>query len=301
MSATRTTTTTTRAAARKATQLATIAPKKAEPEFPDIQTIRNAIPAHCFEPSTIRSLGYVLRDFTLAGALFWAALTYIPSISNTPLRIACWVLYTYVQGLVGVGIWILAHEAGHGAFSKHKSLNDFVGWVLHSVLLVPYFSWKYSHHRHHRFTGNFDKDMAFVPKMKEDTFINILGMKIDIHDYEDLPIVQLARLVTHQLAGWQLYLLFNITAGADSAQRKASWWRLSHFDPTSGVFRGSEAAFVGLSTFGIGLMAAALCYAASNYVGWMNMCWLYLIPYVWVHHWLGEFNYIPFDEISFSN
>ena len=40
---------------------------------------------------------------------------------------------------------VIAHECGHGAFSKSEALNDAVGLVVHSLLLVPYFSWKFSH------------------------------------------------------------------------------------------------------------------------------------------------------------
>ena len=31
--------------------------------------------------------------------------------------------------------------AGHQAFSKWQAVNDGVGLVLHSCLLVPYYSW----------------------------------------------------------------------------------------------------------------------------------------------------------------
>ena len=36
---------------------------------------------------------------------------------------------------------MIAHECGHQAFSKWQPVNDGVGLVLHSCLLVPYFSW----------------------------------------------------------------------------------------------------------------------------------------------------------------
>ncbi len=39
------------------------------------------------------------------------------------------------------GVWVVAHECGHGAFSDWQPVNDGVGLVLHSCLLVPYFSW----------------------------------------------------------------------------------------------------------------------------------------------------------------
>ena len=48
---------------------------------------------------------------------------------------------TVAQGAVATGVWVIAHECGHQAFSQWQSVNDGVGLVLHSLLLVPYYSW----------------------------------------------------------------------------------------------------------------------------------------------------------------
>jgi omega-6 fatty acid desaturase (delta-12 desaturase) len=55
-------------------------------------------------------------------------------------------------------VQVIAHECGHQAFSNYQAVNDGVGLVLHSLLLVPYYSWKHSHRRHHSNTGNVVKD-----------------------------------------------------------------------------------------------------------------------------------------------
>lgn len=55
------------------------------------------------------------------------------------------LLLLLIQGTCATGVWVLAHEAGHGAFSPQAWVNDTVGWIFHSALLVPYFSWKYTH------------------------------------------------------------------------------------------------------------------------------------------------------------
>ncbi|KAI0594397.1 Delta(12) fatty acid desaturase [Biscogniauxia sp. FL1348] len=267
-----------------------------QPQFPDINTIRKAIPPHCFVPSTWRSLGYVARDFAMAGALGYAALAYIPSVPNPIYRTILWSLYGFLQGLVGVGIWILAHECGHGAFSVHRGLNDTVGWVLHSMVGVPYFSWKFSHSRHHRFTGNMDKDMAFVPRENPSWFTQSLARSLsgflDAEVLEDAPAVNLVRLLGQQIGGWQLYLLLNVSAGKDSMQNKdAKWWRRSHFDPFSGVFRPQEAFYVFLSDVGLALVAAAL-YFSSKALDWQTVFLMYGVPYIWVNHWLVAITYL---------
>lgn len=267
-----------------------------EPVFPDINTIRKTIPPHCFQPSAWRSMSYVVRDLAMAAALTYGALTYIPSVDNPVYRTSLWVVYGFIQGLVGVGIWILAHECGHGAFSLHRNLNDVVGWVLHSLLLVPFFSWKFSHARHHRFTGHMQKDMAFVPKTSPSYLVrsvgNALSSFVDLDVFEDAPIVNLFRLLGQQLGGWQIYLLLNATAGDDSMQNKnAKWWRRSHFDPWSGVFRPQEAIYILISDIGLGLVCAALYYA-SLALDWQTVFLLYGVPYFWINHWLGKCGFI---------
>ncbi|CEJ91500.1 hypothetical protein VHEMI07207 [[Torrubiella] hemipterigena] len=280
-----TTTTTTQTTVKSRKTVAT--GKTKQVEFPDIQTIRDAIPKDCFVPSTARSLSYVARDLILASALVYLAVTFIPTIENPIARYSAWMVYGWAQGLVCTGIWILAHEAGHGSFSVHPRLNDFVGWALHSSLGVPYFSWKFSHHRHHRFTSHMEKDMVFVPATKQDRKAGIHTLFLDPEIVEDAPIVNLIQLIAHQLAGWQMYMMFNISSGKDSKQRtEKSWLRQSHFEPTSAVFRPSEALYIALADLGLFLVGCGLYYA-STLVGWAMVGWLYFVPYMWWNHWLN--------------
>ena len=45
---------------------------------------------------------------------------------------ALWSVYGFATGLVATGLWVVAHECGHQAFSESKFINNLVGWVLHS-------------------------------------------------------------------------------------------------------------------------------------------------------------------------
>jgi omega-6 fatty acid desaturase (delta-12 desaturase) len=49
---------------------------------------------------------------------------------------------------------VLAHECGHGGFVAQEWLNDTVGFIFHTALYVPYFSWKFSHAKHHHYTNH---------------------------------------------------------------------------------------------------------------------------------------------------
>jgi bifunctional Delta-12/omega-3 fatty acid desaturase len=243
-----------------------------------------------------------VRDLILSGGLVYAALTYIPSLPNAYVRFAAWMAYGFAQGLVGTGIWILAHECGHGAFSLHPWFNDLMGFFLHTILMVPYFSWKFSHHRHHMFTGHMERDMVFVPATKTnydnkiatvDSWVSKLGLDAEVLD--DVPLLNLVKLIAHQTLGWPAYLLTNISAGRNSLQRPEDkrWWRLSHFQPGSVVFRPQEAMYVLLTDLGLLAVASSL-YIAGQYVegGWKTMCFLYLVPWFWVHHWLMAITYL---------
>lgn len=112
----------------------------APPSF-TVGTLRKAIPAHCWERSLVKSCSYLIVDLLLASALYVAS-TYIDSLPVPSW--AAWLLwanYWFWQGAVCTGLWVIAHECGHGAFSATPIVNDVVGFVVHSALLVPYYSW----------------------------------------------------------------------------------------------------------------------------------------------------------------
>lgn len=119
-------------------------------------------------------------DFALLGAFYYTATTGIPRINpvDLPSRLApwtypvarfiAWQVYGVAAGLVGTGLWIIAHECGHQAFSTSKTLNNSVGWVLHSALGVPYHSWRISHAKHHAATSHCTRDEAYVPRTRSE-------------------------------------------------------------------------------------------------------------------------------------
>merc|ERR1719453_26927 len=74
-----------------------------------------------------------------------------------------WTVFAIVQGTVWTGLWVVGHECGHHAFSKSNTLNDAVGFVVHSALLVPYFSWQYTHKKHHKYTNHTVWGESHVP------------------------------------------------------------------------------------------------------------------------------------------
>jgi len=133
-------------------------------DFPKSGEIRAVIPKECFTPDTATSLGYL--SVSLAGtALCTAAGVSLLSVIGTSIwTLPIWTAYSAITGTVAMGLWVLAHECGHGAFSTNKTLQDTVGFILHSALLVPYYSWQRSHAVHHQYTNHMELGETHVPE-----------------------------------------------------------------------------------------------------------------------------------------
>lgn len=127
--------------------------------------LKETIPAHCFERSLVRSLMCVVRQVVYCISLTWLAVSLLGVVWISPwLRVVIYLGYLALQGCVLFGFWVLGHEAGHHAFSDWPLIDDLVGFVLHTALLTPYYSMKYTHRQHHAFTGNVERDSAYVPE-----------------------------------------------------------------------------------------------------------------------------------------
>lgn len=270
-------------------------------KIPDytIKQIREAIPAHCFERSAATSLYYVARDITLLASAFLLCHTFVTpeTVPYLPARVVLWTLYTAFQGMAGTGLWVLAHECGHQAFSPSKTLNDTVGWVCHSFLLVPYFSWKISHGKHHKATGNLARDMVFVPKTRQE-YASTFGRTVEELGelLEETPFLTALNLLLQQLFGWPMYLVSNVTGhnnherqpeGRGKGKQNGYFTGVNHFNPSSPLFEARDAKYIVLSDLGLFLMGCVLYYTGSTF-GWLNLLVWYGIPYLWVNHWLGK-------------
>ncbi|KAJ5588322.1 hypothetical protein N7537_011000 [Penicillium hordei] len=278
-------------------------------KIPDytIKQIRDAIPAHCFHRSAATSLYYVFRDLAILGSVFYLFHNYVTpeTVPLLPARVALWTLYTIVQGLVGTGVWVLAHECGHQAFSPSKVLNDSVGWVCHSLLLVPYFSWKISHGKHHKATGNLARDMVFVPKTREQYATRVGKTLHELGELcEETPILTAGNLLAQQLFGWPLYLLNNVTGHNNHSKQpegrgvgKQNGWfgGVNHFNPSSPLYEAKDAKLIALSDLGLLIVGTALYFIGTNF-GWLNLLVWYGLPYLWVNHWLVAITFLQHTD-----
>jgi omega-6 fatty acid desaturase (delta-12 desaturase) len=133
-----------------------------------------------------------------------------------------------------------------------------------------------------------EKDTVFVPWTDKNlaTKKNVQIEKLK-HLAEETPIVSFMQLIGHQLMGWQLYLFLNVTAGTKSGpDGKDKIEFASHYNPSSALFAPFQWKYIALSDLGLMIMGSILCYTASIIGAW-NVVLLYVIPYLWVHHWLS--------------
>lgn len=268
------------------------------PDF-TIKQIRDAIPAHCFDRSAARGLGYVARDIVSLAVTFSLFHTYFTPeiVPSTPVRAVLWGVYAFVQGLFATGLWVLAHECGHQSFSPSKTLNDTVGWICHSALLVPYFSWKISHGKHHKATGHMERDMVFAPKSREEYASRAGYYAHQLSELtEETPIATAISMIGQQLFGWPLYLSTNVTGhncherqpeGRGKGKKNGYGGGVNHFDPSSPLYEAKDGKLILLSDLGLAITASVLFGVGWNF-GWLNLAVWYFLPYLWVNHWLGK-------------
>jgi omega-6 fatty acid desaturase (delta-12 desaturase) len=159
--------------------------------------------------------------------------------------------------------------------AQYPVVNDSVGLVFHSALLVPYFSWKFSHARHHAGTGSLERDEVFVPCSKAQ------------HDAAHVADGFMATgpgrvllLAGTLLVGWPLYLVRN------AGSKKYAGRHADHFWPWSPVFKSSrERALVALSDAALLVVGTVLYRAvAAHGLSWMAKS--YFAPYLMVNFWL---------------
>ncbi|XP_022882917.1 delta(12)-fatty-acid desaturase FAD2-like [Olea europaea var. sylvestris] len=216
--------------------------------------LKKAIPPRCFQRSIPRSFSYVLYDLTIAFLFFYVATNYFQNLPQLLFYLA-WPVYWMCQGCVLTGVWVIAHECGHHAFSDYQWLDDTVGLILHSALLVPYFSWKFSHRRHHSNTGSLERDEVFVPKLKS----GIHGFAKHLNNPPGRVLILLVQLTL----GWPLYLLFNISGR--HYERFAC-----HYDPHSPIYSDRERMLILVSDAGVLAVTYGLyCLVAAKGLAWV--------------------------------
>ena len=85
-----------------------------------------------------------------------------------------------------------------------------LGFVLHTPLLVPYFSWKWSHHVHHSKVNHIDDGETHVPLKVESWEKSPIKFVSKLVGKEIFAVINMATVLT---VGWPLYLITGVTGG----------------------------------------------------------------------------------------
>lgn len=246
--------------------------------------------------NTLTSVLYLSRDVMASFA--FACFMKCVDTSSFGLRysVPWWIFYSCVQGTIWTGVWVIAHECGHGAFSPHPAINDLVGWTCHSALLVPYFSWQYSHKKHHKYTNHLIQGETHVPITK--STYSKLGLDKWTKYVGDDAFAVLKSTAT-LLFGWPLYLWFNSTGGrVDFAGNRLNKRKsASHFHPDSQLFPPSMKLKVILSDAGLLLTLCALGIAERAYGFGTTLKW-YWGAYLVTNAWLVGYTYLQHTSVD---
>jgi len=194
-----------------------------------------------------------------------------------------WPIYWLFQGCVMTGLWVLAHECGHQSFSDYEVINNIVGTIFHSLLLVPYHPWRITHGKHHNNTGSCDNDEVFAPSSRED---------FDGHDLRETPIAQWWGIIVMLTVGWWPgYLIFNATGPA-----KYRGKNVSHLSPTAAFFDSKDYWLVIQSDIALFMAFSGLVYAIYTF-GFLTVGTYYLIPEMIVNLNLVLITYLQHTDV----
>merc|ERR1711991_446794 len=265
-------------------------PSRIQPPF-TLKQIRDAVPARCFERSALRSGYYAARDLFFACLLWFLVAPLIDRVQlggvlGASLKVVLWVLFGAAQGTILTGVWVVAHEAGHGAFSPSDTINNVVGTILHTFLLVPFFSWKFTHAAHHGATNHMRKDQVFVPHTRQESVA--AGYESLYALLEDTPLLNFFYAARMFLIGWPMYLLINVSGQeADSFS--------SHFLSKSRIFNKDQRFWVTVSNWAlVGWLGVLSIYI--NRMGAAHFVTRYLLPYMGVNFWLIFYTYMQHTD-----
>jgi fatty acid desaturase len=217
--------------------------------------------------------------------------------TQIPLQIwafPLWIIYGIITGTVAMGCWVIAHECGHNAFHPNRRLEGAIGFVLHSLLLVPYFTWARSHAVHHAHCNHLEEGETHVPPRAESHSGRITeSLRVRL----GLPLFGCVSLFSHLVIGWPLYLFLGTTGGEVYGRPTSHFWNGSMF--AQGKRPLFPRPFRGLmmrSNLGILLVLLALAWLSFEFSIARVLC-VYGLPYIVINFWLVTYTWLQHTDV----
>jgi acyl-lipid omega-6 desaturase (Delta-12 desaturase) len=209
------------------------------------KSVRDAtavVPAACYDNPTWKGLAYLARDV----ALYAAALAALLASDHPVVLLAGWAL----GGLAVSALFVLAHDAAHGALFRSPRLSDAVARLAFLPSLHALAAWQAGHNRvHHGHTGRRGIDFVWHP--------------LTAAEYARLPAA----------ARWRHRLEWS-AAGAGLYYARAVWWaRMMRIAPPPrfrAAFRRDRATVVAFALAAVATLAAA---GYARYGTWTGAAW----------------------------
>lgn len=123
----------------------------------ELRDIKRVIPSSCFQISEMRSWA------TLARILLCLAV-----VLTLEVKLEAWALPVlwFLHGQILVGLFVLAHDCGHGTFSRHPQVNSVIGHLAFAPLGNGFEVWKRTHNHHHAHTQKIGQDVDWSSWLK---------------------------------------------------------------------------------------------------------------------------------------
>lgn len=239
-----------------------------------LKPVLDVIPDHCYQRSTARGLLLIARDLVVYALALWG----LASTNNILFLVPLWLL----AGLAVSGLFVLGHDAAHGALFDSKKLNAVTG----RLTMLPSWhateQWIFGHNRvHHGHTLREGMDFVWHP--------------YTVEQYRELG--TLARL-RHKLE-WGPF-------GAGAYYFREVWLnKMVLFIPSERWAKAMNRDRLIVAVFVIGTLAATLAVGGPGGGLWL---WtkMFVIPFllfcqsigwvVYVHHIAPEIRWWPRRE-----
>lgn len=218
---------------------------KTPAEKDSLAPVRQVIPKSCYYRSTKRSLGYAIRDLLSYLVILTALIMVHNWWIDTVLIVVC--------GLIVSALFILGHDASHGAFSEHNWINSTISRILMLPSLHVQAAWDLGHNRiHHGFTARRDMDFVWRPYSVE----------------EYLALSKLGRF-RHRLE-WSW-------AGSGIYYLREVWWnKMITFTPTQRWAKAIKKDKWLVFTWAIFASTAAISLGWFQSHNWLSATWMWI-------------------------
>ncbi|MGB0373019.1 MAG: fatty acid desaturase [Opitutales bacterium] len=256
---------------------------------PPQREVISRIPKDCFNISLLRSSIYLFISVGLTLGLGGVGYLFIPM---TWAWLPVWIAYAIITGTVATGCWVIAHECGHGAFARQKWVQDTVGFVLHSALLVPYYSWQRSHAVHHSKTNHLDEGETFVPLRQTTKAGKAMS---DFEKFLGDDAFAIFSMLSKFLIGWPLYLLVGLSGGPKRGITN-HFWPLKPF--ATSLFPRRMHTKMWISDLGVIGFLGVLVWWAVAAGSIVPVLALYVGPYLVVNFWLILYTWLQHTDVD---